>query len=298
MYRPKENLSVIDYILYFFLTDKGKNYLELASPGGAGRNKTLGQKNFEELAVIVPNIEEQAKIANFLTAIDEKISQLTQKCDLLARYKKGVMQQIFSQKLRFKDDDGREFPEWETINLEELASKVTLKNKSLEIATVLTNSATQGVINQSDYFDRDIANKNNLDGYFVIEKDDFVYNPRISTNAPVGPIKRNKLVKGVMSPLYTIFRFKKGNLTFLEYFFDTIYWHDYMQSIANFGARHDRMNITNDDFFALPLPFPSIKEQTKIANFLTAIDGKITQVQTQLEAVKLYKKGLLQQMFV
>ena len=101
-----------------------------------------------------------------------------------------------------------------------------------------------------------------------------------------------------MSPLYTIFRFQNGNLAFFEHFFETNYWHDYMKSISNFGARHDRMNITNESFFALPISLPSIKEQTKIANFLTAIDEKISHTQTQLEAAKLYKKGLLQQMFV
>lgn len=122
MYAPKSNLSVPDYILRFFLTAKGKHLLGLASPGGAGRNKTLGQKNFEELSLTLPSPAEQTKIANFLTAVDERIAQLIQKCDLLAQYKKGVMQKIFSQELRFKDDKGREFPEWEEVALEQIAN--------------------------------------------------------------------------------------------------------------------------------------------------------------------------------
>ena len=89
MYKPKDNLSNTDYILHFFLTKKGKHYLGLASPGGAGRNKTLGQKTFEELEIVVPGVDEQFKIANFLTSVDEKIIQLTRKCDLLTQYKKA-----------------------------------------------------------------------------------------------------------------------------------------------------------------------------------------------------------------
>ncbi|CAA9889447.1 Restriction modification system DNA specificity domain (fragment) [Candidatus Methylobacter favarea] len=201
-------------------------------------------------------------------------------------------------RLRFREVDCQIFPEWDFLELEKIAFKVNSKNKDSAISNVLTNSATQGIVSQNDYFDRDIANKNNLDGYYIVELNDFVYNPRISTSALVGPIKRNKLIKGVMSPLYTVFRFKDGNLFFLEQYFETTHWHDYIKSVANFGARHDRMNITNESLFNLPIPFPTIEEQTKIANFLTALDDKISQNQSQLNALKQYKQGLLQQMFV
>ncbi len=298
MYRANLLKADVQFILRLFLTEKGKNYLELASPGGAGRNKTLGQKNFEELELITPEVEEQTKIADFLTAIDDRISQLAQKCELLEQYKKAVMQQIFSQELRFKDEEGREFPAWDSVDLGNLAFKVNTKNKDDSISKVLTNSAVQGIVSQNDFFDKDIANKNNLEGYYVVELNDFVYNPRISSSAPVGPIKRNKLAKGVMSPLYTVFRFKSGCLDFLEYFFETTYWHDHMKSVSNMGARFDRINITNEGFFSLPIALPSVAEQEKIAEFLSAVDEKISQAQAQLEAAKRYKQGLLQQMFV
>ena len=95
-----------------------------------------------------------------------------------------------------------------------------------------------------------------------------------------------------MSPLYTVFRFSAGNLTFLEYFFDSTFWHDYMRSIANFGARHDRMNITSENFFALPILFPSSIEQEKIADFFTSIDEKINSIQSSAEVVKQLKLDL------
>ena len=140
--------------------------------------------------------------------------------------------------------------------------------------------------------------ESNLNGYYIVNLNDFVYNPRISVHAPVGPIKRNKKCLGVMSPLYTVFTVNEGDLTYLEYFFDSNFWHDYVKSVANSGARHDRMNITNKDFFDMPILYPCLEEQTKIANFLSAIDQKIEGVAQQIEQAKTWKKGLLQQMFV
>jgi type I restriction enzyme M protein len=201
----------------------------------------------------------------------------------LIQYKKGVMQKIFNQDLRFKN--GRKsFSEWKPMELHELAQKIKTKNRDNSITNVLTNSATLGVISQNDYFDRDIVNKNNLDGYYVVEPDDFVYNPRISANAPVGPIKRNKNITGVMSPLYTVFRFRSEHLDFIEQFFETNCWHDYMRSVSNSGARHDRMNIKNENFFALPLLIPCEDEQKKIALFLCALDKKIASLRSGNQA--------------
>ena len=286
----------------YFLLQKlnyGNEFKEYAITQRVGGTRTrLYFKKLVNLFLKITSIEEQTKIADFLTAIDDRISQLAQKCELLEQYKKAVMQQIFSQELRFKDEEGREFPAWDSVDLGNLAFKVNTKNKDDSISKVLTNSAVQGIVSQNDFFDKDIANKNNLEGYYVVELNDFVYNPRISSSAPVGPIKRNKLAKGVMSPLYTVFRFKSGCLDFLEYFFETTYWHDHMKSVSNMGARFDRINITNEGFFSLPIALPSVAEQEKIAEFLSAVDEKISQAQAQLEAAKRYKQGLLQQMFV
>ncbi|ADL55438.1 restriction endonuclease subunit S [Gallionella capsiferriformans] len=294
--RPRKDVLNSVFANYLLRTSKARK--QLVARGKTATMTTIGQADIAAVMVMFPSLAEQTKIANFLTAVDQKLTQLTRKHDLLTQYKKGVMQQIFSQELRFKDDDGCDFPEWDVVELEKIAAKVNKKNKDSAINNVLTNSATQGIVSQSDYFERDIANQNNLGGYYIVEIDDFVYNPRISANALVGPIKRNNLAVGVMSPLYNVFRFKAGNLNFIEQYFHTTHWHDYMKSVSNSGARHDRMNITNESFLGLPIPYPCLKEQTKIANFLTAIDEKITTAKTQLEAVKQYKQGLLQQMFV
>jgi type I restriction enzyme S subunit len=286
----KENSFFLELLLFVY-----KNEIEKNSIGSTQRALTMVE--LRKLFFPFPSLPEQQKIASFLTAVDEKLTAFKRKKALLEQYKKGVMQQLFSQELRFKDENGKDFVDWEEKKLGEIATKSTIRNKANKINLVFTNSATQGIVNQRDYFDKDIANQNNLINYYIVEKDDFIYNPRISNHAPVGPIKRNNIGTGVMSPLYSAFKFSVGNLHYFESYFETTHWHEYMESIANYGARFDRMNISMVDFFNMPIPFPTIQEQTLIANFLTSIDEKINFVQEQITKTEKWKKGLLQQLF-
>ncbi len=187
--------------------------------------------------------------------------------------------------------------EWEEKKLGEVANKVNRRNRHLEVSRVLTNSANAGVVDQNDYFDRDIAVKDNTANYHIVELEDFVYNPRISTAAPVGPISINKVGRGIMSPLYTIFKFHTGSAPFYEQYFQTTIWHPYLKSIANFGARFDRMNITSEGFFNMPLFLPSPAEQKKIAGCLSAMDALIAAQRQKVDALQQRKRGLMQQLF-
>jgi type I restriction enzyme S subunit len=196
-------------------------------------------------------------------------------------------------KLRFPEFTG----EWQEKSLGDIFFKKQERNNNGEIKNVLTNSAVEGIVNQQDFFDKDIANQNNLTNYFVVDVDDFIYNPRISRSAPVGPLKRNTLQRGIMSPLYTVLKPKIGNLSYLESYFKTKKWHKYMYKIANYGARHDRMNILNNDFMKLPVPFPSFPEQQKIAYFLESVDSWISNLKSQKESLEQYKKGMMQKIF-
>jgi type I restriction enzyme, S subunit len=126
---------------------------------------------------------------------------------------------------------------------------------------------------------------------------DYVYNPRISVTAPVGPISKNKIGKGVMSPLYTVFRFNNNNNDFYEQYFKTTCWHKYVKGISNAGARHDRMSMSNIDFMNILLPVPSPYEQQKIANCLSSVDDLINAQKQKTDALKNHKKGLVQQLF-
>ena len=188
--------------------------------------------------------------------------------------------------------------DWKKSNLGQISEKVTEKNKSNIYSETLTNSAQFGIINQRDFFDKDISNEKNLDGYYVVRPDDFVYNPRISNLAPVGPIKRNKLGRtGVMSPLYYVFRTHDVDKTYLEKFFSANSWHKFMKLNGDSGARSDRFAIKDSLFREMPIPIPSIEEQTKIGNFFEMMDEAITLYEKELTILKQTKKGFLQKMF-
>lgn len=198
-------------------------------------------------------------------------------------------------KLRFPEF--QKVGEWTIAPLKKLASRRTERNRDGGVTHVLTNSAEHGVVNQRDYFDKDIATQGNLENYFIIDLGDYVYNPRISKFAPVGPISKNEVAKGVMSPLYTVFRFKNPDNEFYAHYFNSHAWHSYMRQVGSTGARHDRMAISNDDFMALPLPVAVPKEQQKIADCLSSVDELITTQAQKIDALKAHKKGLMQQLF-
>lgn len=201
----------------------------------------------------------------------------------------------FVPKLRFPEF--RDADAWKFVPLNKQAKRCIQKNRDGVITRVLTNSAEYGVVDQRDYFDKDIATQGNLKNYYVVKKGDYVYNPRISAAAPVGPISKNNVATGVMSPLYSVFRFGDSNNDFYAYYFKTAGWHQYMRRASSTGARHDRMAITNDDFMAMPLPAPTPEEQQKIANCLSSLDDLIRLEVEKLDAIKAHKKGLMHQLF-
>ncbi|MFJ5622945.1 restriction endonuclease subunit S [Peribacillus loiseleuriae] len=187
---------------------------------------------------------------------------------------------------------------WEQRRLSGISDKVIEKNANLEFTETFTNSAQFGIISQRDFFDHDISNIENLDGYYVVKNEDFVYNPRISTSAPVGPINRNKLGRnGVMSPLYTVFRTHDIDNTFLEQYFKSRYWHSYMKLNGDSGARSDRFSIKDSVFIEMPIPYPNLKEQLKIGEYLTKLDNLITLHQHKYDKLVIIKKSFLKKMF-
>ena len=198
-------------------------------------------------------------------------------------------------KLRFKEFTD----EWKTHKLKDFFSKITKKNKSNSIHNVISNSAKFGLVKQIDYFSKDIANTDNTEGYFIIEKNDFVYNPRKSLEAPFGPIcKYNYNETGIVSPLYLCFRCSQLiNYDFFEYLFKSSVWYKYIYQNGDSGARHDRVNIKDSTFFLMPIFIPQSKEQEKIAKFLTTVDKKITNLENIITSLENQKKGLLQQIF-
>ena len=189
--------------------------------------------------------------------------------------------------------------DWEQRKLSDISTKVTTKNVDVHYTETLTNSAEQGIISQVDFFDKEISNKDNINGYYIVDNNDFIYNPRISTLAPVGPINRNKLNRtGIMSPLYTVFRSSNVDLGFLEWYFQSNHWHRYMKLNGDSGARADRIAIKDSTFFEMPIKTPvNIKEQVLIGETLEKFNQYITLHQRKLDNLKLKKKALLQKLF-
>lgn len=197
-------------------------------------------------------------------------------------------------KLRFKGFSG----EWNITKLCDISDKVQEKNKNNLINETFTNSAEYGIINQRDFFNKDISNEINLCHYYVVQPNDFVYNPRISNLAPVGPIKRNKLNRiGVMSPLYYVFRTYLINNDFLDYYFSTSKWHRFMFMNGDKGARSDRFAISDSVFRTMPIFTPKQQEQTQIGHFFQKLDQVIEIQQNALTQAQNYKKAMLQKMF-
>ena len=198
-------------------------------------------------------------------------------------------------KLRFPGFD----EPWNESKLSACFAKNIKKNTDGRISNVICNSAKMGLIPQRDYFDKDIANSDNTSGYYIIEHNDFVYNPRKSSDAPYGPISRYACPDaGIVSPLYLCFR-AKGDVdtNFFEWYFRSFAWHRYIYMTGDSGARHDRVSIKDDDFFSMPIRFPSSIEQKKIASFLSAIERRISFQQLLVDSLKKYKRGVMQKVF-
>ena len=184
---------------------------------------------------------------------------------------------------------------WQKSPLNHFAKKITRKNKDNSISNILSNSANLGVIPQSDYFDRDIANPENTDGYYVIEHGDFVYNPRKSVTAPFGPVNIYEGQEiGIISPLYLCFQVSGIEPTYLRMFFKGRSWHRFIYENGDSGVRHDRVSIKDDLFLQLPVSYPTKEEQCKITALLSLLDERIATQRRLIEDFISLRRAILQ----
>ena len=286
----------------YFKTPTAMNIFDNAATGSLIEKRRVKYSTLQQLAFYMPNdLSEKAEIGKYMDTFDHLITLHQRKFDKLQVLKKAMLEKMFPKngssvpEIRFKGFTDA----WEQRKLSEIAGKVTEKNTGLQYVETLTNSAEFGIISQRDFFDHDISKLGSLDGYYIVRNEDFVYNPRISTSAPVGPINRNKLGRtGVMSPLYTVFRPHDIDTTYLEHFFKCGYWYSFMNFNGDSGARSDRFSIKDDVFFQMPIPIPDIDEQRKIGELLTCLDNLITLHQRELEKLQNIKKSMLEKMFV
>ena len=287
VYRSEYNL----FLLYFFSSKE--YYKEIHKNLGATINSING-KDLKKFKVGFPSLLEQQKIASFLSAVDEKIQQLTRKKELLEQYKKGVMQQLFSGKLRFKDENGKDYPDWGKKRLGEYLIHKSIRNKDFKVELVLSVSNKKGFISQGEQFDGyEVASKD-LSNYKVVEKDDIAYNP---SRINVGSIARLiNFEKGIVSPMYVVFSLKTEiDKIFFENLYN-IHRFKHLIKVGCSGSVRDSLNF--EDLAGFSFNLPCLEEQQKIANFLSSIDAKIESTTQQINQTQTFKKGLLQKMFV
>ena len=294
MYKPKKDVVDLDYITEYFITKRGQNVLILASPGGAGRNKTLGQKEFAKSIVKLPSLPEQQKIADFLSTIDTVIEKQKETVSAWEERKKGVMQKLFSQEVRFKADDGSDFPEWEEKRLKNILKEYkeySAKDGSYEHVSL----TKEGVVPKSERYERDFLVKDVDKKYRITHLGDICYNP---ANLKFGVICRNKYGDGIFSPIYVTFQVCKDMLP--EFVEMLVTRRDFIEYALKYqqGTVYERMSVSPDDLLSIKVMVPCMTEQQKIADCLVSFDDVIEKQKATLSAWEELKKGLLQQMFV
>jgi len=254
----------------------------------------INKTEFFKVKVPLPNIAEQEKIAYLFSLIDKKVELQSEKVEYLKEYKKGIIQKIFSQQLKFKDINGEDYPMWKNSSLGKLIKIKSNRNKNCEVDLVLSVSNTKGFIRQSDQFEDRVIASSDISNYKIVEKHDFAFNPaRIN----VGSIARLKLYDtGIISPMYTCFKcLDTLNSSYLEYFLMTYSFDVEMKKRLEGSVRQ---TLSADALSEIAIELPCIEEQEKISEFLNKISEKLYKEQEKLDYLNEYKKGLLQQMFV
>lgn len=264
-----------DLFYHILNTKKVQNFFESELTGSTIKNLSL--KTLRDTIISIPqSLPEQTKIASFLTTVDEKISGLKKQLNLLERYKKGVMQKIFSQELRFKDENGSEFPDWEEKKLGEFCVK---KSSNISANKIEDNYGEYIIYGASG-----VLKKVN----FYQEENDYV--SIVKDGAGVGRLLYCKGFSSVLGTLEMIC--PKGNLN--TYFLYCLLLNiDFTKYVTGSTIPH----IYFKDYSLEKCFIPSLPEQQKIATFLSSIDEKIEKCQGQIKAMENWKKGLLQQMF-
>ena len=249
---------------------------------------------FSNLMILLPPLDEQEKIAEILSTWDEAINLTINLIESKKQFKKALMQNLLTAKIRFpqlKD-------EWKIIRLKKISSRVTRRNQDNRCQNVLTISAQSGLINQTDFFNKQVASKD-LSSYILLKKGDFAYNKSYSTGYSFGAFKRLKFYdEGVASPLYIYFKFNDDVCSdFFEFYFDAGQANRQIKDIVQEGARnHGLLNLSIDDFFNIKIRIPNLKEQQKIAEVLAACDDEINLLNLKLENLKKQKQGLMQKL--
>ena len=307
-----KTVSVSQYYNVFKMKDESvlpfwENYLVMPSmlrfyfsiaTGSLLEKLRVHYSDFVKVKKTLPSIEEQRKISEFLSLYDKRITAQATKVVALETRRKGLLQQIFSQEIRFKADDGSEFLDWEDTMLSDILTERKLKSTGNE--EVYSVSVAKGLVNQIEHLGRSFAAED-TSKYKVVKPGDVVYTKSPTGDFKWGIVKQSMIDKDVIvSPLYGIFIPKSYAFGFVldAYFSSSVRAHNYLITQIRKGAKNT-INITNDVFLEKEICLPTSEEEArKIQAFVELLDKQIQIEKDKLEAIKKVKKGLLQQMFV
>lgn len=275
------------------LLDTNNFYREIHRNLGATINQiTTG--NFKKMSFYFPDDKEKEKIGEFFGKLDRQIELEEKKVELLEQQKRGYMQKIFSQQLRFKDENGNDYPNWAVVKLKDILSErkeYASKTENYPHATL----STSGITLKSDRYNRDFLVKDKSKKYKVTIMNDICYNP---ANLKFGVITRNRIGSVIFSPIYITFEVNNGySPLFIELL---VTRNDFINRIRKYeeGTVYERMAVKPKDFLNYETEIPCLEEQKKIGDFLVKIDKLIENQSKKIDFLKQRKQGLLQKMFV
>ncbi len=290
MYKPVNNLVDIDYLVYYLLTKRGTDILEAASPGGAGRNRTLGQDRFMKSRIVLPPLDEQQKIAEILSTQDKAIELQGRKIEELKRFKKGCLEKMFPRKGQKVPE--KRFPgftdDWEQRKAKELF--VSTADKGYPELPVLSATQDRGMIRRDENSISIFHDKKNEAGYKRVLPGQFVIHLRSFQGGFA-----HSAIEGITSPAYTVFGFSESEKHDSEYWKYVFTSKSFIQRLetVTYGIRDGR-SISYEEFLTLDFVYPSKAEQTAIARYLDKLSDLIALHQRKLEEMKKQKKALMQ----
>ncbi|MCG1148651.1 restriction endonuclease subunit S [Staphylococcus epidermidis] len=286
VYNTKENPL---FLTYYFNT---KMKYEFAKRVEGASVSNLYYSYLEDIKLKIPDIREQEKLGKFFSKLDQQIELEEKKLELLEQQKKGYMQTIFSQGLRFKDEEGNYYKEWDTKQLKDVLEFSNKKTTNENEYPVLTSSR-QGLILQSDYYkDGKTFAESNI-GYFILPKNYITYRSR--SDDGIFKFNLNQIIDvGIISKYYPVFKGINTN----QYYLTLHLNYQLKKEYIKYATGTSQLVLSQKNLQNIQTKLPSYEEQTKIANFLSKLDKLIEKQSDKVELLKDHKKGLLQKMFV
>ena len=295
---PKQEINN-GYFAALFKSVTLINEFRKNSQGMTSDTWNLKYPQIETIKVQIPSVSEQDKVSELFSVLDERIATQAQLVESLKKYKRGVFEAVFSQKLRLVPTELQK--PWKQYKLSDFATRVTRKNGS-QTDIPLTISAQYGLIDQRDFFSKMVASTD-MSGYYLLQKGEFAYNRSTSNEYPFGSIKRLELYPmGAVSTLYLCFAIKEEvvNSDLAKWYFESSQWYKGINNICAEGARnHGLLNVPTDGFFNTVHTLPSDpNEQLAVVDYLSNIQKKYEAAQRCLQAIENLRSGLLQQLFI